>query len=127
MDAKLEGQEQNLHRAILIALLDLQLILLDVEWLGYGQSRAGSSGATSGGLGALLALAFGRVGTSGPFLVSALALGSATLRRLASLDDAVALILDRNVEQHFLVEGIVNLEIDLERLVQLGGLLDDLY
>ena len=99
VDAELERQEQNLDSASLCALLNLELILLDVERLwdvGVGGGlRLGSS---------LLALL--------PWLstrtFASFAAIFAFLSSLSAFDDAISLVLDRNIEEHFLHEGIVN-------------------
>lgn len=111
VNAELKGKEQDLDRSVLIPLLDLQLFLLDVERLWYVLVCLA---ATCGDL--LLLLLTGTSLSATFAFFSTFASGLA----LATLDDAIALILHRNVKQDFLVEGVVDLKIDLQGLVKLS-------
>ena len=95
-----------MHRSILVALLDLQLLLLDVERLGHtGRCLATGASGTSGSLFLPSCTAFAACFS----LISSFTLGTA----LGSFNDSIALVLHGNVEENFFVEGIIYLKIDL--------------
>lgn len=115
VDSQLEWQEQDLDCSILVALLDLQLLLLDVERLGDAQRSQCISASSS----RLLFLACSTAFASSSFaLIGGLVLSSSGT--FAAFDHSVALVLDGNIEEDLFVESVVDLKINLKGLVELG-------
>lgn len=118
VNTQLKGQEQDLHSTILVALLNLELLLLDMEGLWDAEWGRCTAGTTSASCSLLLLICGTSFASSGFTLISSLALGSSST--FASFDYSIALVLDRNIEENFFIECIVDLKVDLEGFVQLS-------